>query len=278
MIMTTIPKMRTLLLREFPEPQADLLAQVFIESYDELVTKAELNELTGVVNKLAQSVQELSEAQKQTDRTLAESQKQTDRRFAELSEAQKQTDRSIAELSEDQKRTERNLAELSEAQKQTDRSLAELSEAQKRTEWAMADLTKQVGGLANALGGSIEDFACDLVPELLEKHWEMQIDSARPEEMTVGNRQREIDVVVRGSIAGHPVVVLCEAKASISPTEVQRFLKTVEKVRSGQPTADIRPLFFGYKANRTARDLIVKSGAAMVFTRGVMIPEQDKAA
>ena len=96
--------------------------------------------------------------------------------------------------------------------------------------------------------------------------------------MTVGNRQREIDVVVRGSIAGHPVVVLCEAKASISPTEVQRFLKTVEKVRSGQPTADIRPLFFGYKANRTARDLIVKSGAAMVFTRGVMIPEQDKAA
>jgi predicted ribosome quality control (RQC) complex YloA/Tae2 family protein len=253
MIMTTIPKMRTLLLREFPEPQADLLAQVFIESYDELVTKAELNELTGVVNKLAQSVQELSEAQKQTER-------------------------SIAELSEDQKRTERNLAELSEAQKQTDRSLAELSEAQKRTEWAMADLTKQVGGLANALGGSIEDFACELVPELLEKNWEMQIDSARPEEMTVGNRQREIDVVVRGSIAGHPVVVLCEAKASISPTEVQRFLKTVEKVRSAQPAADIRPLFFGYKANRTARDLIIKSGAAMVFTRGVMIPEQDKAA
>lgn len=225
MKMTTIPKMRSLLLQEFPEPQADLLAHVFIESYDELVTKAELNELTGVVNKLAQSVQELAESQKQTDRRLAE-----------------------------------------------------LSEAQKRTEWAMADLTKQVGGLANALGGSIEDFACDLVPELLEKHWEMQIESARPEEMTVGNRQREIDVVIRGSIAGKPVVVLCEAKASVSPTEVQRFLRAVEKVRAARPTEDIRPLFFGYKANRTARDLIVTSGAAMVFTRGVMIPEQGKAA
>lgn len=239
MIMTTIPKMRTRLLQGFPEPQADLLAQVFIESYDELVTKAELNELTGVVNTLAQSVQELAESQKQTDRSLAE---------------------------------------LSESQKQTDRSLAELAEAQKQTEWAMADLTKQVGGLANALGGSIEDFACDLVPELLEKHWEMQIDSARPEELMVGGRQREIDVVIRGSIAGKPVVVLCEAKASVSPTEVQRFLKAVEKVRAARPTEDIRPLFFGYKANRTARDLIVQSGAAMVFTRGVMIPEQGKAA
>jgi len=224
MIMTTIPKMRTLLLREFPEPQADLLAHVFIESYDELVTKAELNELTGVVNKLAQSVQELSTNQQQTDKTVAA-----------------------------------------------------LAEAQKRTEWAMADLSKQVGGLANALGGSIEDFACDLVPELLEKHWGMQIDSARPEEMQVGSRQREIDVVIRGSIAGHPVLVLCEAKASISPTEVQRFLKAIEKIRAARPTDDIRPLFFGYKANRIARNLIVTSGAAMVFTRGVMIPEPDQA-
>ena len=82
----------------------------------------------------------------------------------------------------------------------------------------MADLTKQVGGLANALGGSIEDFACDLVPELLEKYWGMQIDSAHSEEIMVGNRQQEIDVVVRGTIASKPVLVLCEAKANISPT------------------------------------------------------------
>jgi len=230
--MVTIPKMRTRLLQGFPEPQADLLAHVFVESYDELVTKAELNELTGVVNNLAHSVQDLADAQQ------------------ELTQSQQ---------------------ELADAQQ-------ELAHAQKRTEWALADLTKQVGGLATALGGSIEDFACDLVPELLEKYWGMQIDSAHSEEIMVGNRQREIDVVVRGTIASKPVLVLCEAKANISPTEVQRFLKTVNKVRSARPTEDIRPLFFGYKANRTARELIVNSGAAMVFTRGVMIPEQDRAA
>ena len=50
--MATIPHIRNRLLQEFPEPQADLLARVFVESHDELVTKAELNELTGVVKEL----------------------------------------------------------------------------------------------------------------------------------------------------------------------------------------------------------------------------------
>ena len=88
--MVTIAKMKADLLAAFPEPQADLMARVFVQAHDELVTKAEFNELTGVVR------------------------------------------------------------ELAEAQK-------ELAEAQKRTEWSVRDLAKQVGGLANSLGGSLED-------------------------------------------------------------------------------------------------------------------------
>jgi hypothetical protein len=203
--MATIPQIRTRLLEGFPEPQADLLAHVFVESHDALVTKAELNELTGVVNELAGN-------------------------------------------------------------------LNELAAAQKRTEWAMADLAKQVGGLSNALGGSLEDFACDLVPEILENRWQMVTKSAGPEDLTDGGRHREVDVVVRGEIEGKPVTVVCETKASVSAAEVTKFLKVVAKIRSRHPNDDIRPLFFGYKADRKARELIVKSGAAMIFTRGVMIP------
>jgi hypothetical protein len=216
--MATIPTIRNRLLQEFPAPQADLLARVFVESHDELVTKAELNELTGVVRGLADSQRGLAEAQR------------------------------------------------------------ELAEAQKRTEWAVADLAKQVGGLSNALGGSLEDFACDLVPEILEKHWQMQIASAGPEEIVVSGRHREFDIVVRGTIAGKPVTVLCEAKASVSPVAVQRFLRVVDKTKAAHPDDDIRPLFFGYKADRKARELIIEHGAAMVFTRGVMIPKTDAAA
>jgi hypothetical protein len=223
--MATIPGIRSRLLEQFPEPQADLLARVFVESHDELVTKAELNELTGVVRELAEAQQGLAEAQQG----------------------------------------------LAEAQRG-------LAEAQKRTEWALADLAKQVGGLSNALGGSLEDFACDLVPEILEKHWAMQISSAGPEEILVSGRHREFDIVVRGSIAGQPVTVLCEAKASVSPVEVQRFLRIVNKAKEAHPEDDIRPLFFGYKADRKARDLILEAKAAMVFTRGVMIPKAEGAA
>jgi hypothetical protein len=228
--MATIPQIRNRLLQGFPEPQADLLAHVFVESHDELVTKAELNELTGVVSDLAVNVKDLSEAQK---------------------------------------RTEERVEQLAEAQ-------SELAEAQKRTEWAVADLAKQVGGLSNALGGSLEDFACDLVPEILENRWRFVTKSAGPEDLTDGGRHREFDVVVRGEIEGKPVIVVCETKASVSTAEVTKFLKVVEKIRSRHPGQDIRPLFFGYKADRKARDMIVKAGSAMIFTRGVMIPTRSR--
>ena len=217
--MATLPQIRSRLLEQFPDPQATLLAHVFVESHDALVTKAELNELTGVVHDLSGVVKELAEAQKRTEIRVEE-----------------------------------------------------LAEAQKRTEFAVGDLAKRVGGLANALGGSLEDFACDLVPEILEKHWHLVVASASPEEITVGRKPREIDVVVRGTIDGRPVTVLCEVKSAVSAVEARRFLDVVEKARGERPDEDIRPLFFGYRADRKARELIVTSNAAMVFTRGVMIP------
>jgi hypothetical protein len=66
--------------------------------------------------------------------------------------------------------------------------------------------------------------------------------------------------------------VVCEVKAAVSPTEVARFMKVIERLRATHPDQDIRALFFGYKADRKAREAIVNAGAAMVFTRGVMIP------
>jgi len=203
--MISINKMREMLCEGFPESQADLMARVFVAAHDELVTKAEFNELTAVT------------------RDLAEAQR-------------------------------------------------DLAAAQARTEWAVKDLAKQVGGLSNALGGSLEDFACDLVPELLEKYWQMEIASAGPEELLIGRQHREIDVVIRGTIQGKPVTVICEVKATISHKEVAGFLAIVERYRTLHPDDDIRPLFFGYKADRKARERIVAEGAAMVFTRGVMLP------
>ena len=171
----------------------------------------------------------------------------------------------VTDLAEAQK-------DLAEAQTRTELRVEELADAQKGTELAVADLARQVGGLSNALGGSLEDFACDLVPEILEKHWRLEVASAQPEEIETSWGHHEIDLVVRGTIDGRPVMVVCEAKSAVSATEVARFMKVIERLRATRPDEDIRALFFGYRADRKAREEIVKAGAAMVFTRGVIIP------
>jgi hypothetical protein len=211
--MTLVSEIRSRLVRAFPENQADLLAEVLVESHAELVNRADFHKLTEVV-------QDLAEAQKRTEERVGDMQ-------------------------------------------------GSLQEMQR----AVTDLAKQVGGLSNTVGANLEDFACDLVPELLEKYWRFVTVSAGPEELTTADGVgREFDVVVRGTIDGRPVTVLCETKATVSTTEVSKFLRIVEKVREAYPGEDIRPLFFGYKANSAARGLITQSHAAMIFTRGVMIP------
>jgi hypothetical protein len=239
--MTLVSEIRGRLVRAFPENQADLLAEVLVESHAELVNRADFHKLTEVVY--------------------------------DLGEAQKRTEMRVEELADAQKRTEIHVDELARSQQEMRVTMQDMQGSLQEMQRAVTDLAKQVGGLSNAVGANLEDFACDLVPELLEKYWRFATVSAGPEELTTADGVgREFDVVVRGTIDGRPVTVLCETKATVSTTEVSKFLRIVEKVREAYPGEEIRPLFFGYKANSAARGLITQSHAAMIFTRGVMIP------
>ncbi|MEX0669986.1 MAG: hypothetical protein WD060_05970 [Pirellulales bacterium] len=260
--MSSASEIRSRLIRAFPEEQADLLAEVFVESHAELVNRADFHKLTEVV------------------RDLADAQKRTEIRVEELTEAQKQTGVLVVELARSQQEMRATQQEFARSQQEfalTQQEFALTQQGMQVTlqemQRAMTDLAKQVGGLSNAVGANLEDFACELVPELLEKYWRFVTVSAGPEELTAADGvSREFDVVVRGTIDGHPVTVLCETKATVSTTEVSKFLRILEKVRAAHLGDDIRPLFFGYKANAAARTLITQSNAAMIFTRGVMIP------
>ena len=232
--MSFVSEIRSRLVRAFPENQADLLAEVLVESHAELVNRADFHKLTEVVY--------------------------------DLGEAQKRTEMRVEEM-------QVTMQAMQASQQEMQGSLQAMQASQQEMQRAVTDLAKQVGGLSNAVGANLEDFACDLVPELLEKYWRFVTVSAGPEELTTADGVgREFDVVVRGTIDGRPVTVLCETKATVSTTEVSKFLRIVEKVREAYPGEDIRPLFFGYKANSAARGLITQSNAAMIFTRGVMIP------
>jgi len=225
--MVSVPEIRNRLQPVFTEPQADLLANVLVETHAELVTRGDFHRLTCTVEELAEA----------------------------------------------QKRTEHRVEQLAETQLEMQHAITELGTHVTGLTRQVGDLAKQVGGLSNAVGANLEDFACELVPELLEKYWRLATTSAGPEQLALADGTvREFDVVVRGTIDDRPVVVVCETKATVSTTEVSKFLSIVEKVRAAHPGEDVRPLFFGYKANAAARALIVEAGAAMVFTRGVMIP------
>ena len=67
-------------------------------------------------------------------------------------------------------------------------------------------------------------------------------------------------------------MIVCEVKATVTAKEVAQFMKVVERLRAARPDQDIRALFFGYRADRKAREAILAASAAMVFTRGVIIP------
>jgi hypothetical protein len=260
--MIPAPEIRGRLLQAFTEPQADLLAQVLIESHAELVTRADFHELTEVVH------------------NLAEAQNRTEQRVQDLAKSQLEMQVSLREMQESQAAMQESMTTMQDSMTTMQdsmttmqSSMTTMQSSMTTMQWAITDLAKQVGGLSNAVGANLEDFACDLVPELLEKYWRFVTKSTGPEEITTTDGvSREFDVVVRGTIDGKPVTVLCETKATVSTTEVSKFLRVVEKVREAYPGEDIRPLFFGYKANAAARALITQSQAAMIFTRGVMIP------
>ena len=180
--------------------------------------------------------------------------------FAEL--------RSVVErLAESQQRTEHRVEELAESQR-------ELADAQRRTEHSIKDLAKQVGGLAATAGGNLEAYASERIPEVLAERFGFVMESCGSESIEAEGKSYEFDAVLRGTINGRPVVVLCEVKTNISESEVRGFLRIAERVRKAlrQETgeADVRPLFFGYRAAVVTQKMITSSDAWLVFPRGLV--------
>ena len=251
------------------ERAASVLTSVLEELQDELrntVTKSDFSELKAIVR-------DTGELQRETKAELKALAKSTEQALKELAEAQKSTDEAVKELAEAQKSTDEAVKELAQAQKSTDEAVKELALAQKRTEDAVQSLARQVGGLSEAVGASLEDLARDIVPELLEKYWKMEISSAQPEDLRLNGQHYPFDLVVRGKVEGREVLVLGEVKSNLTASEVRKFVTLVEKAKKFLSDHDVRILFFGYRAERQARELLVEQGASMIFSRGVMIPD-----
>ena len=187
--------------------------------------------------------------------------------FAELRSVVERLAKSQQQLAESQQRTEHRVEELAESQR-------ELADAQRRTEHAVKDLAKQVGGLAATAGGNLEAYASERIPEVLADRFGFVMESCGTESIEVAGKSYEFDAVLRGTIDGRQVVILCEVKTNISESEVRGFLRIVDRVRSAVAQeavgADVRPLFFGYRAAVVTQKLVTSNDAWLVFPRGLV--------
>ncbi len=241
--------MRRKLETVFPSPQAAVLAEVITESAGMFVTASDFQELKQIVGQLAQA------------------QARTEQRVEELAQAQARTEQRVEELAQAQARTEQRVEELAQAQARTEKNLENVSRE-------LRALARQVGGLSEALGGSLESFAIDLVPEILEKHWHLKVEEVSQAEFTIGKKRIEVDLFIKGKIRNKPIVVLGEVKSNITESEVKKFLHLAQQLCRKVPELTqntCRLLFFGYRANSEARQLIQENGAYMVFSHGRLL-------
>ena len=161
--------------------------------------------------------------------------------------------------------------ELAQAQQRTEQRVEQLAEAQQKTEHALQLLARQVGGLSDKLGGSLEDLAVETLPYVLSESWGMQVSDCGHDSFVVDGREVDVDLVLRGTIGGAKVVVLGEVKARLTAREVDAFLQVAERHKGVVGCDDVRVVFFGFQANLDARARVREAGAAMVFSNGRLL-------
>jgi prefoldin subunit 5 len=275
--MVSLTEIRSRLQSAFTPSQADLIASLHVEMHDQLVTRNDFAELRGAVERLADSQQGLAAAQQRTEQRVEEltvAQQRTEQRVEELTVAQQRTEQRVEELTVAQQRTEQRVEELTHSMRRVEHVVTELTTTVNTLGHSMKDLAKQVGGLAATAGGNLEAYACERIPEVLGERFGFVLDSCGSESFVVDGKEFEFDAVLRGTIAGRPVVVLCEVKTNISESEVRGFLRAVDRVRSAilqaSPGGQVQPLFFGYRAAVVTQRLITGNAAWLIFPRGLV--------
>ena len=229
-------------------------------------TDEKVDHLAESLKKTDEKVEELAESLKRTDKKvddLADSLKRTDEKVEELAESLKKTDKKVDDLADSLKRTDKKVDELADALKQTDKKVDKL-------EKSVQNLARQVGGLSESFGGSLEDFALDIVPEVLENNWNMTIDLAYRDDFVLRNKTVEVDLIIEGRLEDKPIVVLCEVKSNLTLEEAKKFFLLVELIKD-KFEAEIRVLFFGYRVKRDALEFIKDMGGFAISTRGLLL-------
>ena len=227
----------------FSEDQVTTLTEVLLEYQAGLATSVDMQDLKDAVKVLTEAqartetrMEELAEAQARTEKRmeeLAEAQARTEKQVKELTEAQARTETRMEELAEAQARTEKRMEELAVVQTRTEERLGYLTEAQTRTEETLNKLVldhdntrKQLGGLSNTVGYTLENAAYRTLPALLETDYDIIVQDKLTRTYLRDNRGRSVEVNIfgRGNKNGRDVIILGESKSQLSANHIDHFI------------------------------------------------------
>ena len=284
---------RTLMLEQlasvFEEEQAQVLAAVIYDSYNDLLRRDDFSDLKVIVREIAETQQrtdqhlvDLAAAQQRTEQRveeLGEAQQRTEQRVEELGEAQQRTEQRVEELGEAQQRTEQRVGDLAEAQQRTEQRVGDLAEAQQRTaeaqqrtEYAVQHLAREVGGLSNRMGGDLEDVAAIVIEDALTRELGWQVDELSRVWQTRDGAEEEIDVFGKAHDPSRPETslwIVGEVKFNLTLRDVERFSKVLERA-AAHLDGEIVPVCFCYRIRPVVQEKVLEDGYRLVLSSGRM--------
>ncbi|MEI6239917.1 MAG: hypothetical protein WCR51_05985 [Planctomycetia bacterium] len=231
-------------------------------------TQGEIGELTSNTKAMQGEIRELTSTTKVIQREIGEltsTTKVVQSQIGELTSTTKVVQSQIGELTSTTKVVQSQIGELTSTSMAAQEQIATLA-------WSMKDVQKQVGGLAQSVGCGLEAYAMERIPKILARQIGFVEESSGPEQFATSNgSQDDIDVVVRGSLAGRPVVFLCETKTNVSAQEVRGFLTTADRVRPQVGCDDVRVFSFAYRASPEARAAVQDVGGYLAFPHTILV-------
>jgi predicted nuclease with TOPRIM domain len=165
----------------------------------------------------------------------------------------------VAELAEAQKRTDQKLAELAEAQKRTDQKLAELAEAQKRTEEEVRTLAQELkrtrqdlGGLSLSFSYALENEAYRMLPQVL-KRYGLELEDKLIRKEIAGE---EINFFATAKRNGETVYIVGETKLRLDDTKkrddvFKQLEKKISAVKKVYGDVEVVPLIVTHFAKES---------------------------
>ena len=258
----TREEMEQKLAQAFPSRQVLSLVEVLDNIRRmEIERVADTRELKQGLSALTTEVRNLAKVQQETTadvRQLAVGHQQLTAEVRQLAVGQQQ-------LTAEQQQLTVEVRQLATGHQQLTTTVQQLAQAQKETQKSMTELSKAVGGLANAFGFSLEEFAAALLPPYLEKHYGIAGVTLERRYFDLGDGwPQEVDLVGDGQRDGQSVTVLVECRSKVGGSEVRRLADKLNAVAETLGKAEVVKVIVAMNVHPSAEPAASETGVWIV--------------